>query len=381
MGLVAAGVGGIKLQGRDEVAGMEVLHPQDEILFVTSDGRAKRVAVEQFPVQGRNGMGVVAWKLPRAAQIVGIATGKGTTRITLQLEKLAPKSLRLDEAPLQNRTASGKQVVDLKAGDRLLALTVPWENPGERKIARPRPQTNGDQEEDELEQAFTGEATQVSFEELLSEKTPPALKPQPAVVEKKVEKKSVVKPAPVKAEQPELVKIRTEKPAPAAAKAPARPAKKAEQKKTARAKAAKTPAAKTTGTKTPAAKTTLVKKTTVKKLEVKTPAAKAPAEKAKPAARKTSGAAKPMAKTPAAKTATAKKPAAKAPAKKTAKAAVDSKVKTPAKKSTTKKTTTAKVPAGKSKAAVKKPAATNKGSPETKTTSRAKTPTRRRADG
>ncbi len=129
MGLVAAGVNGIKLQAGDEVVGMDVIPSRGEILMIASDGKAKRIAPNQFPVQGRYGQGVVAWKLPRTAQLVGLVCGKGTTRLTLHLDKLAPKMIRLDDAPLQTRAAGGKPVQELKAGDQIIAVTVPWEAP------------------------------------------------------------------------------------------------------------------------------------------------------------------------------------------------------------------------------------------------------------
>lgn len=127
MGLAAAGVGGIKLGVRDELAGMDVVPIRGEIVLFSSDGKAKRLPPEQFPRQGRYGQGVVAWKLPRTVELVGLATGKGSARVTLLLDKLAPKVFRLDEAPAQTRSASGKAVVELKAGDRLQAVILPYE--------------------------------------------------------------------------------------------------------------------------------------------------------------------------------------------------------------------------------------------------------------
>ena len=52
MGLVAAGVGGIKLGARDEVVGMELIPQKGEILLVASDGKAKRIEPAQFPSRG-----------------------------------------------------------------------------------------------------------------------------------------------------------------------------------------------------------------------------------------------------------------------------------------------------------------------------------------
>ncbi len=133
MGLVAAGVMGMKLQSKDEVAGMEILPQPGEVFIAVSDGCAKRVAPAQFPKQGRYGQGVVAWKLPGKARVIGLAVGKGTARVTLHLSKLAPKMSRLDEAPLQSRVARGARIQELKPGEQVLRLTVPWDV--ERPIA------------------------------------------------------------------------------------------------------------------------------------------------------------------------------------------------------------------------------------------------------
>ncbi len=137
MGLVAAGVMGIKLQGRDEVVAVEILPQAGEVFMIASDGTAKRVKVDQFPTQGRYGQGVNAWKLPSKVRAVGMTIGKGTLRVTLHLFKLAAKSTRLDDAPLLGRSARGKSIQELKAGDEIVSLTVPWETP--RPLAPEKP--------------------------------------------------------------------------------------------------------------------------------------------------------------------------------------------------------------------------------------------------
>jgi DNA gyrase subunit A len=143
MGLVAAGVMGIKLDRDDQVAGMDLLPGTGEVFMVAADGSAKRVKIDQFPKQGRYGQGVVAWKLPSSAQVVGLAVGKGTTRAILHLQKLAPKAIRLDEAPLQSRLARGAAIQEVKVGDQVLQLTLPWEPPqiGERAESKPAGRT------------------------------------------------------------------------------------------------------------------------------------------------------------------------------------------------------------------------------------------------
>jgi len=128
MGLVAAGVNGMKLSQEDRIIGMETLSKKDEVFFLTSSGRAKRVKVDDFPIQGRYGKGVIAWKLPEKVTLVGMTTGKGTIRVTVHLENYAPKSTRLDDAPLQTRVAQkGKEVVEMRDDDKVTLLTIPWE--------------------------------------------------------------------------------------------------------------------------------------------------------------------------------------------------------------------------------------------------------------
>jgi len=127
MGLVAAGVNGIKLDVGDEVIGLQVLPQAGDLFLVTTDGKAKRVVIKEFPTQGRYGKGVKAWELPRGVKLAGTGMGRGTTHLTLHLLKAAAKQTRVDEAPLRKRSAlRGDAVVEVKPGDAVTALTEAW---------------------------------------------------------------------------------------------------------------------------------------------------------------------------------------------------------------------------------------------------------------
>ncbi|NJD60119.1 MAG: DNA gyrase subunit A [Anaerolineae bacterium] len=218
MGLVAAGVNGIKLGVRDLVIGMELFPRRGEVLLITSDGKAKRVEIGQFPLQGRYGQGVIAWKLPRTSQLVGVALGRPTTRITVLIDKLAPKAMRLDEAPLQTRSASGKAVLDLKAGYQVLGLSIPWAVPrpvaGEKAV--------GDKEiqvPEEIEGQDQPEVEQLSFG-----MAGPAVKTALAAAAVKkgrsiTAKTSDGKPSPAKIKQAKAAPVPKPKPEPVKAKA------------------------------------------------------------------------------------------------------------------------------------------------------------------
>jgi DNA gyrase subunit A len=66
MGMVAAGVIGIKLQKGVRVVGAEVVPQAGDVFLLASDGTAKRITLKNFPVQGRHGQGVQAWTLQSA---------------------------------------------------------------------------------------------------------------------------------------------------------------------------------------------------------------------------------------------------------------------------------------------------------------------------
>jgi hypothetical protein len=135
MGLAAAGVMGIKLGVGDFVAGAALLPQLGEVFLVTDSGKAKRVPADHFPRQGRYGLGVQAWKLAPKESIVGLAVGKGTARAALHSNRLLPKAIRLDEAPLQTRAARGATILELKPGDLVTRLVTAGEAAGVGKAA------------------------------------------------------------------------------------------------------------------------------------------------------------------------------------------------------------------------------------------------------
>jgi DNA gyrase subunit A len=127
MGLVAAGVNGIKLDDADELVGAEILPAEGEIFFMTSDGKAKRIAEKEFPIQGRYGKGVTAWDLPKKVTIAGVVSGKPNHIATIHTSKGAPKSARLDAATIRKRAATkGDAIVEVKPGEAVTSVIVAW---------------------------------------------------------------------------------------------------------------------------------------------------------------------------------------------------------------------------------------------------------------
>lgn len=124
MGLVAAGVGGIKLAKKDEVVAMDIVDPKVEVLLVADDGFAKRVELSDFPTQGRNGKGVIALKLTGKRKLVGAVVGRASERCILVSRKNKAKAVNLSDAPRRKRASRADNIYSIYAGDPW-AMVVP----------------------------------------------------------------------------------------------------------------------------------------------------------------------------------------------------------------------------------------------------------------
>ena len=125
MGLVAAGVGGIKLRGDDFVVGAGVVSKKGEVLLVTNRGSGKRIDPKDFPVQGRYGYGVITWKLPKNEKVIGMMVGLLTHNGVLHFEEAASRLVHVKDAPSCNRMQKGGQIIDVKSNDEIIEMTVP----------------------------------------------------------------------------------------------------------------------------------------------------------------------------------------------------------------------------------------------------------------
>lgn len=127
MGLVAAGVNGIKLQNGEEVVGLERLGIGGDVTLLASDGRAWRIPEEEFPLQGRYGLGTIACKLPTGTRLVGSISGKKTQLGLVFYRKAATRSLKIGDLEPGRRMRSSQAGVPVKPDDAVLSLTAIWD--------------------------------------------------------------------------------------------------------------------------------------------------------------------------------------------------------------------------------------------------------------
>ena len=105
------------------MVGMLLIRREAGVLTVSEDGLGKRTPASEFPLQKRGGQGTLVgsggWRTPIVAalevtegdEVMAISAGGAVTRV--------PAS----DIPLQGRRTTGKRVVAVKKGDRIVKVT------------------------------------------------------------------------------------------------------------------------------------------------------------------------------------------------------------------------------------------------------------------
>ena len=145
MGRQTAGVQGMKFRDGDELLAMDVVwgDSDKDLLVVTNEGFAKRTAVEEYRLQGRNGFGVKAVQLTEErGTLVGAVIVSEDDQIMAIMK--SGKVIRSDVAEVKRtgRNTQGVTLAKPDKGDEILSIAL-----------------NAEKDEDEAESAETAEST------------------------------------------------------------------------------------------------------------------------------------------------------------------------------------------------------------------------------
>ena len=112
IGRVAAGVKSIKLNDGDEVLiGLPIINKVDAVAIFTSKGLAKKTELNEFPVQGRNGKGVYAYKPTKdTGNVIGAAMVNNEDNILL-IGKPNGICISASEIPSLGRASTGNIMI------------------------------------------------------------------------------------------------------------------------------------------------------------------------------------------------------------------------------------------------------------------------------
>ncbi|TNF35443.1 MAG: DNA gyrase subunit A [Gammaproteobacteria bacterium] len=123
MGRTARGVRGIRLQDKQEV--MSLIIPQEggKILSVSENGYGKRTPVEDYPIKGRGGMGVISIQASdRNGNLIGaIQVFEGDEMMLISDQGMLVRT-RTGEVSEQGRNTQGVRLIRLKEGETLVGV-------------------------------------------------------------------------------------------------------------------------------------------------------------------------------------------------------------------------------------------------------------------
>jgi DNA gyrase subunit A len=116
MGRGAAGVRGIKLPEGHEVIGLTIIH-DGLILTATENGYGKRTAVDEFPVQGRGGQGVIAIQTTdRNGRTVGAVQVADEDEIMLISSNGTLVRTGVEDISIMGRNTQGVRLIRVESG-------------------------------------------------------------------------------------------------------------------------------------------------------------------------------------------------------------------------------------------------------------------------
>ncbi len=123
MGRATSGVLGMRFNAGDELLSMDVVHEGAQVLVATQRGYAKRTDIEEYPVQGRGGKGVLTIQYDRRrGKLVGALIVDLDTEVYAITSSGGVIRTLAKEVRKAKRQTMGVRLMNLSEGDSLVAI-------------------------------------------------------------------------------------------------------------------------------------------------------------------------------------------------------------------------------------------------------------------
>ena len=123
MGRATSGVLGMRFNAGDELLSMDVVHEGAQVLVATQRGYAKRTDIEEYPVQGRGGKGVLTIQYDRRrGKLVGALIVELDTEVYAITSSGGVIRTLAKEVRKAKRQTMGVRLMNLSEGDSLVAI-------------------------------------------------------------------------------------------------------------------------------------------------------------------------------------------------------------------------------------------------------------------
>ena len=125
MGRGAAGVRGITVGKKDRVVGLAVPKPGSSVLVVSENGFGKRTAVEEYPVKGRGGKGVISMQTSRRnGRVVGFAVVRDDEEVVMMTSGGIVVRTPASEISRIGRNTQGVRCIRVQKGDVFTSMAI-----------------------------------------------------------------------------------------------------------------------------------------------------------------------------------------------------------------------------------------------------------------
>ncbi|HSH29754.1 MAG TPA: DNA gyrase C-terminal beta-propeller domain-containing protein, partial [Thiohalobacter sp.] len=122
MGRTAAGVRGIRLQPGQQVIGM-LIAAEGDVLSATEHGYGKRTPIDEYPVHGRGGQGVISVQTnERNGAVVGAKLVSATDEVMLITNMGTLVRTRVDEISRMGRNTQGVRLIRIGEDEKLVGI-------------------------------------------------------------------------------------------------------------------------------------------------------------------------------------------------------------------------------------------------------------------
>ena len=166
MSRTAMGVKAISLKPDDEVIGMVAAREDACIMTVTDKGQGRRTPVSDYPVQGRNGLGKINYKVSDLkGHVCGIKAVRDDEDLIMISNDGIIIRIAVADVNIMSRYATGVRVMRLSENDRLVAFATAEHAPEETEPVEADPSD----ETEEVDVTAEEMADEVSPEATVSE--------------------------------------------------------------------------------------------------------------------------------------------------------------------------------------------------------------------
>ena len=126
MGRLAGGVRAIKLEDGDEVVSMELGEIDEQLLVVTQNGYGKRTPVKDYKIQARGGKGMLTYdkaKFKKTGELIGATIVHDEDEVMLINSNGIIIRIKAGQVSTLGRTTQGVRIMKVEEGTKIIAMT------------------------------------------------------------------------------------------------------------------------------------------------------------------------------------------------------------------------------------------------------------------